>query len=45
MHYLVYQTTNTVNGKIYVGVHQTEELKRSFGSTTNRSTCAAIMMT
>lgn len=26
MYYTVYQTTNTINGKIYIGVHQTDTL-------------------
>jgi len=26
MYYLVYKTTNLINGKIYVGIHQTEDL-------------------
>lgn len=30
MHYFIYQTTNTVNGKIYVGVHQTEDLNDGY---------------
>lgn len=26
MYYTIYRTTNTLNGKIYVGMHQTENL-------------------
>ena len=26
MHYILYKITNTINGKIYIGVHQTENL-------------------
>lgn len=30
MHYTVYQTTNLINSKIYVGVHATEDLNDSY---------------
>lgn len=30
MNYTVYQITNTVNGKIYVGIHQTEDINDSY---------------
>ena len=26
MHYLLYRTTNTINNKIYIGIHQTENI-------------------
>lgn len=30
MHYLVYRTTNLVNGKCYIGVHQTDDLQDGY---------------
>ena len=30
MHYTVYQITNKTNGKIYIGVHQTENLNDGY---------------
>lgn len=30
MHYLVYQTTNLINGKIYIGIHATENIDDSY---------------
>lgn len=29
-HYLVYQTTNLLNGKIYIGQHQTDNLNDGY---------------
>lgn len=30
MHYLVYQTTNLVNGKVYIGVHKTKNISDNY---------------
>lgn len=30
MHYLIYKTTNNVNGKIYIGCHKTEKIEDSY---------------
>ena len=30
MHYIIYQITNTVNGKIYIGKHQTTDVNDSY---------------
>lgn len=41
MHYYLYQVTNNLNGKIYVGVHKTEDLDDGYMGS-GRVICAAI---